>query len=169
MSHTRTYVEVTSLSAVVPGRIVPDLELTPIDDDPGLIKDLERRIGAPYGWRSATRSDEDWDRLLADPLLRWWAFRYQGEPVGLLELAYRADPGEGRSDTEVEISTFGLLPEAVGRGLGGHALTLGLRQAWTLHDDVRRVWLHTSTQDHPNALRNYQARGLRIYRTDVQA
>jgi RimJ/RimL family protein N-acetyltransferase len=168
MSHLRTYLEMTSPDELVPSRTVDDLTLTPIDDDPELIKDLERRIGAPYGWRSATRPDEEWAPVLADPLRRRWAVRLRGEPVGLLELANRADPGEKRSDTEVEIVTFGLVPEALGKGLGGHALTLALRQAWDLHADVRRVWLHTSTQDHPNALRNYQARGLRPYRTDEQ-
>ncbi|SHN04509.1 GNAT family N-acetyltransferase [Cryptosporangium aurantiacum] len=166
MSHLRTYVEMTSPEELVPGREVDDVKLTPIDDDHELIKDLERRIGAPYGWKSATRPDEEWTGILADPLRRRWAVRHHGEPVGLVELAPRADPGDGRSETEVEIVTFGLVPEVVGQGLGGHALTLGLRQAWSLHDDVRRVWLHTSTQDHPNALRNYQARGLRPYRTE---
>ncbi|MFG1916756.1 hypothetical protein [Micromonospora sp. NPDC048898] len=34
---------------------------------------------------------------------------------------------------------------------------------------VRRVWLHTSSLDHPNALRNYQRRGLTVYRTEVEA
>ncbi|GAA3387031.1 GNAT family N-acetyltransferase [Cryptosporangium minutisporangium] len=168
MSHTRTYLEMTSPDELVPGRPVEDLTVTPIDDQPELIKDLERRIGAPYGWKSANRPDEEWVALLADPLRRRWAVRHRGEPVGLVELAPRADPGEGQSDTEAEIVTFGLVPEAVGKGLGGYALTLALRLAWELHPGVRRVWLHTSSQDHPNALRNYQARGLRPYRTDEQ-
>jgi GNAT superfamily N-acetyltransferase len=67
---------------------------------------------------------------------------------------------------EVEIETFGLVPEVVGRGIGGHALTLTLQLAWALRPGVKRVWLHTSTQDHPNALPNYQARGLRPYKTE---
>lgn len=168
MSHLRTYVEMRSPASLVPGRPVDDLALTPIDDDPELIKQLERRIGAPYGWKSATRSNDEWAEILADPLRRRWAVRHGAAAVGLVELAPRADPGETRSDTEVEIVTFGLVPEAVGQGLGGHALTLAIRQAWNLHANVHRIWLHTSSQDHPNALRNYQARGLCAYRTDMQ-
>lgn len=67
-------------------------------------------------------------------------------------------------EANVEIATFGLVPELVGRGLGGPALTLAVRLAWNQvnPDDlapVRRVWLHTSSLDHPRALANYRARG----------
>jgi hypothetical protein len=47
-------------------------------------------------------------------------------------------------------------------------LTLAVREAWNVEpldaDAVRRVWLHTSSLDHPNALGNYQRRGFRPYR-----
>ena len=33
---------------------------------------------------------------------------------------------------------------------------------------ARRVWLHTCTLDHPNALANYQARGLRMFKQETQ-
>jgi GNAT superfamily N-acetyltransferase len=76
---------------------------------------------------------------------------------------------EPQPDGQVEITTFGLLPEFVGRGLGGHALTLAIRQAWQVGaldaEPVRRVWLHTSTLDHPNALPNYRRRGFRPFKT----
>jgi GNAT superfamily N-acetyltransferase len=65
---------------------------------------------------------------------------------------------------------FGLVPEFVGRGFGGHLLTLGTRLAWeTEHPGgtaTRRVWLQTSSHDHPHALANYRRRGFRIFRTE---
>jgi GNAT superfamily N-acetyltransferase len=70
------------------------------------------------------------------------------------------------SGGEAEIVTFGLLPEFVGRGLGGFALTLGIQQAWALAPSVKRVWLHTSTFDHPRALPNYHRRGFRTFKTE---
>jgi hypothetical protein len=58
----------------------------------------------------------------------------------------------------------------VGRGLGGYALTLAVRRAWQAEPEgygpVRRVWLHTSTLDHPNAIGNYCRRGFRLLRTE---
>ena len=35
-------------------------------------------------------------------------------------------------------------------------------------DKVTRVWLHTNTLDGPHALANYQARGLRPYKTEQE-
>jgi hypothetical protein len=59
-----------------------------------------------------------------------------------------------------------VVPEFVGRGLGGAALTLGLRRAWELTPGATRLWLHTSSVDHPSALPNYHRRGLRTFRTE---
>lgn len=72
------------------------------------------------------------------------------------------DPHPG---SEVEIKSFGLLPESIGKGLGGFALTLAIEQAWNLEPGVTRVWLHTSSKDHPRALPNYHRRGFSTFAT----
>ena len=82
----------------------------------------------------------------------------QGTPAGYFELA-RRDAGQ------VEIAMFGLLPPFIGRGVGGALLTAALRRAW--EEGTRRVWLHTESSDHPHALANYQARGMRVYKTET--
>ena len=68
------------------------------------------------------------------------------------------------------IVVFGLVPEIVGKGLGGHLLTVGTRLAWEAeHADgrpTRRVWLLTSSRDHPHAKPNYERRGFRAFRTE---
>ena len=64
---------------------------------------------------------------------------------------------------ETEVAYFGLLPELMGRGLGGPFLTEILQIAWDARPTPRRVWLHTCTEDHPAALHNYLARGMRQY------
>lgn len=79
-----------------------------------------------------------------------------GEPAGLLSLDI---PAGG----QVEIDTFGLVPERIGHGVGGHFLTLATRLAWEATSDVSRVWLHTSDRDHPAALANYERRGFTRY------
>ncbi len=100
---------------------------------------------------------------MSDPLLRHWLITVDGEPAGLT--AIQAQP---RGD--VEIVSFGLVPDRVGRGYGGAALSRAVGLAWTQDpaDDtpIRRVWLRTGSLDHPNALGNYQRRGFRIYRTE---
>ena len=57
-----------------------------------------------------------------------------------------------------------LLPQFIGTGRGGQFLTAAIARAWQM--GANRVWLHTSTLDHPRALANYQARGFRIFRTE---
>jgi GNAT superfamily N-acetyltransferase len=54
------------------------------------------------------------------------------------------------------------LPQFVGKGLGGGLLSAAIENAWGA--ETNRVWVHTCSLDHPNALKNYQARGFQIYR-----
>ena len=55
------------------------------------------------------------------------------------------------------------MDHAIGKGLGAHMLSDSLQRAFTL--GANRVWLHTCSLDHPNALINYEARGMRVYKT----
>ncbi len=125
--------------------------------DPRVNEDLYRRVGADFAWI---------DRLGWSPE-RWgaWADRVEtwvGVADGAVAGFFELDPGPG----EVEIAIFGLLPEATGRGLGGHLLTAALRRGFDL---APRVWVHTCSLDGPHALANYRARGLQVVREDVSS
>jgi GNAT superfamily N-acetyltransferase len=125
-----------------------------------LVVELQARIGAPHGWKSAVRTAEEWAAWSAQhPDRIFWLLSFDGEPAGLV--AYDVHPGD-----EVEIETFGLVPEFVGRRLGGYALTLAVQRAWQLTPTVARIWLHTSSADHPSALPNYHRRGFQIFKTE---
>lgn len=161
-----TYLEMTAPHDLRPAPVVPVLGLLRIDSSSPLVRTTQARVGEPYGWRSASRTADEWEaKLRARPLRQYWLITHEREPAGVAYL----EPQHGG---DVEITAFGLLPDHIGRGLGGYALTLALRQAWATEpvgaDAVRRVWLHTCTNDHPRALRTYLARGLRRYRVDVQ-
>jgi GNAT superfamily N-acetyltransferase len=154
-----TYVEMTDRSQLSPGTAIPGLALTIADERLPLVSEILARIGAPYGWRSAKRTPEEWPAWFAEHAGRTcWLLALDDEPAGVA--IYDPHP-----DDEVEIKTFGLLPEFTGKGLGGHALTLAIRQAWNLVPGARRVWLHTSSADNPNALPNYHRRGFRTFKT----
>jgi RimJ/RimL family protein N-acetyltransferase len=166
MAKVVTYLEMNNARDLRPGQVVPDLLLRRVDGALPLVRTVNAQVGALYGWRSASRTDEEWEELMrCRPLRQYWLITLKDETVGVAN--FEPQPGG-----DVEITTFGLLPEYVGRGLGGHALTLTIRQAWDSEamksPDVRRVWLHTCSFDHPNALRNYQRRGLTVYRVEVE-
>jgi GNAT superfamily N-acetyltransferase len=71
-----------------------------------------------------------------------------------------------------------ILLEFIGRGLGAALLTSAIEEAWS-PESIRgiapiRVWVHTCNRppslrygaagDHPQALANYQARGMIVYK-----
>ncbi|MGH9550391.1 MAG: GNAT family N-acetyltransferase, partial [Terriglobales bacterium] len=60
----------------------------------------------------------------------------------------------------------GLLPDFVGRGLGKYFLVEMLNFAW-LHNPSR-VWLHTDSDDHPNAIKTYKNAGFSIFRQQFE-
>ncbi len=149
------YLELGSLTELrPPRRTAEDLQLIEQHDD-DVVRATTLGIGAPYGWPSQSWDDRGWrDYLHRDDLRHWTAHR-NGEVAGLASLRFGA--------SEAEIDTFGLLPAFVGRGLGGTFLAAVVATAFAEHAAARRVWLHTSSDDHPHALRNYQARGFRLY------
>jgi GNAT superfamily N-acetyltransferase len=168
VEQTVTWLEMTSPDKLRPGRLPPaPVDLEPVDrSEVALLRETNRRVGEPHGWtgRSAW-SEARWAEHLARPGVRAFLARVGGEPAGLVEL-------EARSGGEVEITVFGLVPELVGQGFGGHLLTRAARLAWETGraegTPTRRVWLHTASTDHPGALPNYLGRGFRVVRSEVR-
>ena len=101
---------------------------------------------------------EEWQSYLERPGVHTWVAYVAGTPAGYTELV-RDDAGE------VQITYFGLFPQFIGQGLGGHLLTFAIEEAWRL--GASRVWVHTCTKDHPSALSNYKARGMKLYKEEV--
>lgn len=114
-------------------------------------------VGQNYGWTdSANWTAEQWQSYAEQDNISLYIGYEQGTPFGYFELI---DHNES-----IEIICFGLLPQFVGKGLGGYLLSEALKTAWSKTSE--RVWLHTCSLDHPNALANYQARGLSIYKEE---
>jgi GNAT superfamily N-acetyltransferase len=168
VEQTVTWLEMTSPDELRPGRLPPaPVELEQIDRSRvSLLRATNDRVGEPHGWtgRSAW-SEARWAEHLAKPGVQAFVARVGGEPAGLVEL-------EARPGGEVEITVFGLVPEFVGRGFGGHLLTRAVRLAWDAGrpegTPARRVWLHTASTDHGHALPNYLGRGFRVVRSEVR-
>ena len=130
-----------------------------------LVRSIYVRIweGLASGARMAW-SDAEWEDELSRPGVRSWVARVRGDVVGLVEL--EAEPNGG-----VGIVVFGLVPEFVARGFGGTFLTRATETAWDLTsqsggDSTKRVWVQTSSGDHPHALPNYKRRGFRVFRVE---
>ena len=66
---------------------------------------------------------------------------------------------------EVEIAYFGLLEEFQNKKLGSYLLSQAIQKSFK--ENINRVWVHTCTLDHKNALNNYIARGMKIFKTET--
>lgn len=132
---------------------------------PELYRRCYRSVGAAFHWRDRWDwTDGEITAHLANPAIRLFvAVRTKGkketELAGWYELRSVAD------DDSIEIAYFGIVAAEFGKGFGKHLLTRAVRDAWAL--EPTRVWLHTCTLDHPNALPNYLARGFTPYRTET--
>jgi GNAT superfamily N-acetyltransferase len=123
---------------------------------------LSTAVGGDWHWTNRLPwTWQQWADWLDRGVETWVAY-HRGTPAGYAELV-------PQDDATVEITCFGLLPWAVGKGVGGHLLEFTAARAWDLaerqpdREPTRRVWLHTCSLDSPVALANYQARGFRIY------
>ena len=152
----RTYLEMTDPSQLRGADgAPPDVTLTLESScTPGLWRRLYTEVGRDYHWIDRLGwSDQEVARYLEDPRLELWILRAGGPLAGYFEL-------RKEQDGAVEIAYFGLLPAYVGRGLGRYLLTAAVQRAWSA--GASRVWVHTSSLDHPSALPNYLARGFKI-------
>lgn len=163
MRVTRTYLELSAAGQFRPAfGDFPDFQLERVPHpSPALYRECYRTVGAAHRWRDRWDwSDEEIRAHLADPSITFHVGTRAGALAGYYELRRVA------GDDSVEVAYFGLVPEALGRGLGKHLLSCAVRDAWAVRPAPRRVWLHTSTLDHPNALPNYVARGFVPYKTE---
>ena len=127
--------------------------------DVAVNRDFYRNVGADWYWIDRLSwTDQRWQAYIDQPGLETWISYRNDEPAGYFELDHQPDTG-------VEIAYLGLLPAFIGRGLGSVLLTEAVTRAWQLKPP--RVWVHTCTLDHPQALANYLARGFEIYKTET--
>lgn len=117
---------------------------------------LYNTVGADYvWWLRRTTPDAELAALLADPLVSLHVLYRNGEPAGFFEL-------DGRPWPDVNLSYFGLMPHAVGTGLGYSFLRYAVDTAW--RQGARGMTVNTCTADHPRALPTYMRAGFRTVR-----
>lgn len=153
----RTYLELTDPARIRPAK-PPRVhaEIARVEPPDGATSRwFYEHVGADYHWTdNLGRTDAEWQAWAER--VETWVATLDGARAGYYELRPEGD--------SAEIAYFGLLAHAQGRGLGGHLLTHALTRAFAL---APRAWVHTCTLDGPYALANYEARGLRAFRTEV--
>lgn len=118
---------------------------------------LYRAVGRPWRWTDRDRlSDDALAAEISPEDVHVYVLSLGGTPVGYGELDFRKVP-------DVHLVYFGLVPEAIGKGLGAAFLDWTVRRAWD-EPDTGRLWLTTCSFDHPRALETYERAGFTAYR-----
>jgi ribosomal protein S18 acetylase RimI-like enzyme len=103
--------------------------------------------------------DETLEAIIGHPQVESYALIENGRDIGLLELDFR-------QKGECELSFFGVVPEIIGQGAGRFLMNEAIRRAFKR--PIRRLFLHTCSLDHPNALAFYLRSGFVPYRRAIE-
>ena len=123
-----------------------------------LNKFFYKQIGKKHHWIDRlVWQDKDWIKHVSNENLKTYILKEDEELVGFFELIF--------DKNECEIAYFGILEEYIGKSLGGYLLSEAIKIAF--EKKMKRIWVHTCSLDHQNAILNYKARGMKIFKTEV--
>ena len=158
----KNYLEIKSLNELVQKKKPNSeyfVEKISIDDFQ-LNKFFYKQIGRNHKWNERlVWDDKKWIDYVSNPSVFTFVLREKEDMAGFFELIYH------KKKSEVEIAYFGLLKNYMDKKLGGYMLTEAIKISFSYH--ANRVWVHTCSLDHKNALKNYLSRGMKIYNTET--
>jgi GNAT superfamily N-acetyltransferase len=153
-----TYLEMVTRPSLVltrPNRAGMLLRLE--DPTVGFYRYLYDAVGSRWGWTErSSLEDDDLLEVIRDERVEIFVLFIGGVPAGTFEL-------DRRVEGEVELRHFGLAPDFIGRGLGKHLLASAVDAAWD--HEPERVWVRSSSLDHPRGLLTYQWAGFVPYQS----
>ena len=131
-------------------KIKPDFQLN---------KFFYKQIGKKYRWTDRLIwSDLQWSNYVSNKNLETYVIKNSDDLVGYFELIHHPEKNE------IELAYLGLFEDYFGKGVGGYALTTAIIKSF--EKKIKRMWVHTCTLDHPNAIKNYLARGMKIFKEE---
>ena len=125
-----------------------------------LNKFFYKNIGKKHKWIDRLIwTETQWIEYVSNKNVKTYVFKFKNDLAGFFELISHDEK------KEVEIAYFGLLEEFQNKKLGSYLLFKAIQKSFK--GDTNRVWVHTCSLDHKNALNNYIARGMKIFKTET--
>ena len=125
-----------------------------------LNKFFYKNIGKSHHWVDRlVWSEKQWLGYVSDKKVKTYVLKDKDELAGYFELILHTDKNE------VEIAYLGLLEEYQNKKLGSYLLSAAIKNSFK--ENPKRVWVHTCSLDHKNALNNYIARGMKVFKTET--
>ncbi len=157
----RNYLEIQSLNELSqvskPNNISEILLINPPDFQ--INKFFYKQIGKKYMWSDRLAwDDKKWIDFTTHKNVKTYVLKEDKDFVGYFEIIFNSNK------FECEIAYFGILEEYIGKKYGGYLLSEAIK--FSFKEGVKRVWVHTCSLDHKNAIKNYLSRGMKIFKSE---
>ena len=157
----RSFLEINSIKKLnrskSPG---PNFKINQVDPpDFQLNKFFYKQIGRKHRWIDRLAwSDKKWIEYVENTRVKTFILKDNNNLAGYYETIRDID------NDHSEIAYFGILEEYFGKKCGGYLLSEAIKKLF--EDGNSRVWLHTCSLDHENAIKNYLARGMQVFKSE---
>ena len=158
----RSYLEINSLTDLQESEQPSEDYMVDLIEptDFQLNKFFYKNIGKKHKWIDRLIwTEEQWIKYVSNKNVKTFVLKNKKDLVGFFELIIHSEK------KEVEIAYFGILEEYQNKKLGSFLLSDAIKKSFK--ENVDRVWLHTCSLDHKNALNNYLARGMKIFKSEI--
>jgi ribosomal protein S18 acetylase RimI-like enzyme len=158
----RNYLEINSLKDLKEVQKPPgDYSLKLLDPENfQLNKFFYKNIGNSHEWFDRlTWSENKWINYASSENVVTYILKNKNDLVGFFELIFY------KQKKEIEIAYFGILKEYQNKKLGSYLLSEAIKISFSMR--ISRIWVHTCSLDHKNALNNYLSRGMKIFKSEV--
>ena len=158
----RNYLEIKSINALIESNFTEqkyEVELVKSDDFQ-INKFFYKNVGKKHRWTDRLIwSDNEWIKYISNSNVKTYILKVKNDLAGYFELIFH------QYDNEVEIAYLGLLEEYHNKKLGSYLLSNAIKESFL--QKPKRVWVHTCSLDHKNALNNYLSRGMKVFMTET--
>ena len=158
----RNYLEIYSISDLIESESPSNEFKIELIDPPNfqLNKFFYKNVGKKHRWIDRlTWNDKQWIDYTTNENVKTYILKKNNDLVGYFELIFH------NQKKETEIAYFGLLKEFHNKKLGSYLLSIAIKKSF--QDKSERVWVHTCSLDHKNALNNYLSRGMKIFKRET--
>ena len=158
----RNYLEINSLADLNDTHISPEGYFVKLVEpaDFQLNRFFYKMVGKKHHWVDRLIWDEkQWIEYTSNKNIKTYVLKKNEEMVGYFELITH------KKSKEVEIAYLGLLEEYLNKKLGSFLLSSAIKISF--ENSPKRVWVHTCSLDHKNALKNYLSRGMKIFKSET--
>ena len=158
----RNYLEIHSLSDLNDSNLLPEGYFVQLIDPPDfqLNKFFYKNVGKNHHWIDRLSwSEKQWIKYTSDEKTKTYVLKKKNDLAGYFELIFHKDKNE------IEIAYLGLLEVYQNQKLGSFLLSSAIKKSF--QQNIKRVWVHTCSLDHRNALKNYIERGMKIFKKET--